>query len=232
MKTIYCILFGLLGLLGSCKQQTKIDTKTDKYVDQTQSWDINVEKTYFSSTNAEAEKACRVVNAKVQYLIDSLQNNVKTQADTFFAAFATDTANRPVYNYELYIRDTVFLANEDYISIRLSAYSFTGGAHGMTDFYALNYNMKKQAFVSPQEILDFKQRIEINNLLAENFKNEGGCFTEKPTLTNGFTALNITPKAICFTYPQYVLGPYSCGYAQVYIPRDKLNGVLLMPQNK
>ncbi|WP_298616790.1 DUF4163 domain-containing protein [uncultured Odoribacter sp.] len=227
MKTIYCILFGLLGLLGGCKQQVKIDTQTDKYVDQTQKWNINVEKAYFSSANAEAEKGCEAVNAKVQSLIDSLQQNIKVQADTFFATFGRDTMDRPLFPYELYVRDTVFLANEDYISIRLSAYSFTGGAHGMTDFYALNYNMKKHAFVSPQEMLDFRQAREINNLLAENFKNEGGCFTEKPTLTNGFTAVNITPESICFTYPQYVLGPYSCGYAQVYIPRDKLNGILV-----
>ena len=160
-------------------------------------------------------------------LIDSLQRNIKVQADTFFATFRRDTMDHPLFPYELYVRDTVFLANEDYISIRLSAYSFTGGAHGMTDFYALNYNMKKHAFVSPQEMLDFRQAREINNLLAENFKNVGGCFTENPTLTNGFTAVNITPESICFTYPQYVLGPYSCGYAQVYIPRDKLNGILV-----
>lgn len=31
----------------------------------------------------------------------------------------------------------------------------------MTDFYALNYNMKKQAFVSPQEILNLSKGLKL-----------------------------------------------------------------------
>lgn len=224
-KNIFMFI-GFWMFLAACNS-VKIETKTDKYEVDTKNWEVNVEKSVFSSKDAEVEQSCKIFNERVQQFIDSLQNNLKTEADTFFALYTDKPEERPVFNYQFYVRDTVFMADADRISVRLSVYSFTGGAHGTTDFYAFNYNVKKRIFLNPGQMIDLKKTKEWNELLAKNFKNDQKCFTDKPTLTSGYTAFNISPETVCFTYPQYVLGPYYCGPAEVFIPRSELKGLLL-----
>lgn len=225
MKHVFWILIGALLLFCSCRKPVQIDVTTVKFVEETPNWEINIGKNVFSSANPEANKACLTVNNAMQEYIDSLQTQLKKDADELFSTYEKDTADRPIWNYQLYVRDTVFMADADYISVRIQVYTFTGGAHGMTDFKSLNYSVGKQAFVTAEQILNFKEEEKLNGLLADNFNDEQGCFTDKPTLTNGFTAFNVTPSAVCFTYLQYVLGPYSCGAAEVYIPRKELEGL-------
>ena len=227
MKNILLIMTGLVFLLGSCQKPVQIDVSEVKFVEETPNWEVHVEKSDFSSADPKVNKACVAVNEAIQKRIDTLQAQLKKDADDLFSTFEKDTINRPVWSYQLYVSDTVLMADENYISVRMQVYTFTGGAHGMTGFDAFNYDIKRQAFVSADQVLNFKEAEKLNDLLARNFKDEQGCFTDKPTLTNGFTAFNLTPTAVCFTYPQYVLGPYSCGVAEVYIPRTELQGLWL-----
>lgn len=219
------LCIGMAMCLGACSQPGKIEVKTEKSSTQNENWEVNVEQSVFSSSDKRLEQSCHYLNAAVQERIDSLRLNLITEADTFFALYRSDTLERPIFNYELYVRDTVFLANADYISLRMSAYIFTGGAHGMTYFYAFNYDVKKQEFLKPNQLLDLSRSKEIDALLKKNFKNEQGCYTEIPTLANGYTAFNFSTDFVYFTYPAYVLGPYSCGPALVAIPRAQLKEI-------
>lgn len=97
----------------------------------------------------------------------------------------------------------------------------------MTNFYSFNYDVGKRAFLTPGQIVNLEDTAGFDRLLQKNFKNPEKCFTEVPTLSAGYTAFNVSPEAVCFTYPQYMLGPYSCGPAEVYIPRAELRGLWL-----
>lgn len=226
MKSYILILAVILVCMGACHRKAEITVQSHTVTDSTRNWLISIEQPVFTSSDAGIAEKCDILNTRVRYLLDSLEQSLKVSADTFFAQFDTDTAERPFWNFELYIRDSVFMADENYISLRISAYTFQGGAHGMTDFYALNYDMKNGRLLEPRQILDYAKASEIDALLKKNFVNKDNCFTEQPTLKNGFTALNMTPSALCFTYPQYVLGPYSCGYAEVNVPRPELKNML------
>lgn len=226
MKNCILIVVLLAISLAGC-HRVNVNVKTETYKNKTSDLEVNIEKSVFSSTDAETEKSCEVLNRRIGYFIDSLQTSLKTAADTFFTMFAANPDERPVYNYELYVRDTVFMADKDLISVRMTVYTFQGGAHGMTDFYAFNYDVPARRFLTSRQILNFKDTQALDNLLKKNFVNRDSCFTEEPTVQNGFTALNVSPSAVCFTYPQYALGPYSCGYAQVYIPRTELKDIFL-----
>lgn len=227
MKKCILLLMGGLLLLTACKREGKIEIQTQKSVDSTDYLRVNIVQSVFTSADSEIQKSCDLLNAKVHYLIDSIQKSLSLQADTFYSRLVQNGIERPVWNFEFYAEDSVFMVRPDYISLRLMTYVFRGGAHGMTDFYAFNYDVRRQQLQSPAQILDFRKYREINELLKKNFVNAEGCFTEIPTLENGFAALNISTKAVCLTYPQYVLGPYACGYAQVNLPRAELKGMLL-----
>ena len=217
------VMLGML-LIG-CQQPVKIEMQPGKLSNTSDRWNITVERTLFSSADANAETSCKVINSRISALLDSLQQNIKVQADTFYALYEGKD-ERPIGPFELYITDSVFMATGKFISLRLLVYEFTGGAHGMTNFYAFNYDMQNGKFLNPDEIIDYKQADLINKGLAKNFINRDSCFSDIPTLINGFTALNVSPEAVCFTYPQYSLGAYACGVAQVSVPDPELKGIL------
>lgn len=215
----------LLVALSGCQKAT-IDVKKEQTSAETKNWNTKAVLSVFSSASPEVNKSCEIFNAKVTQLVDSLQNGLKKDADSFFELYPENSPERPVWNYEIYTVDSVFSATPDFISLRVEVYTFSGGAHGSTGFYAFNYDVKKQVFLEPDQIVDLNKSTELNALLVKNLVDEYDCFTEKPTVSAGFDALNVSPESVCFTYPQYVLGPYSCGWAQISIPKTELKGIL------
>lgn len=229
MKNCILLLLGGLLFLSACHSEGGIEVQTCKRSDSTAYLKANIVQSVFTSANPETRKSCEILNAKVSYLIDSIEKSLLLQADTFYTGLEQAGMERPVWDFEMYVEDSVFMASPDYISLRITVYTFQGGAHGMTEFYAFNYDVKRRQFQEPDQILDFGKYTDINELLKKNFVNTDSCFTEIPTLENGLAALNVTAETVCLTYPPYVLGPYSCGYAQVVIPRSELEDMLLFP---
>lgn len=227
MKNSIMLVACIALIVCSCSRTARIDVNVVSSVDSTRNWDVNIQRSVFSSEEAVIEKSCTVLNNHIAYFIDSIANGLKQNADQFFADYQNMGEERPAFSYELYVRDTVFMVNDKYISVRLTIYDFEGGAHGMTNYYAFNYDVKSQRFLQPSQMLDLNKKSELNALLKKNFMNREGCFTEIPTLSNGYTAVNVSPTDVYFIYPQYVLGPYSCGAAQVIIPRIDLKDIYL-----
>ena len=159
--------------------------------------------------------------------MNDLQDSLKTDANEFFESWQAAGEERPVWIYELQVGDSVFMANDQYVSVRLIVYTFTGGAHGITNFYTFNYDVQNQKFLTNQEILNYTNETQINTQLKANFKNPEGCFTTDPTLKD-VTAVNFNKTSVCFTYGQYVLGAYACGVAEVAVPRTALKNDLLI----
>lgn len=216
-KAIF-IVSGFLLMLVGC-QPAKVEVKIEKFADQTKNWEIQVSKSVFTSASAGVEQGCESVNMRIQHLVDSLQQSIKIEADTFFTTYAKVDTMRPEFTYQLWITDSVFMATDRFISLRLLVYTYEGGAHGRTDFYGINYNVKEKRFETPQQIVDYNKAGDLNPLLEKFFNNEKGCFTEKPALENsGLAAINVSDGGVCFTYGHYALGAYACGYAEITIP--------------
>ncbi|WP_251621843.1 DUF4163 domain-containing protein [Odoribacter lunatus] len=230
MKGYIFFITGIILLFATCKhvEKTKLDVQIYRQVDSTDYLNVIIEQSIFASGNLQLEKSCEVLNKEIKNRIDSLKKNLQEKAGVFFSEIRKEGIERPQWNFELYVRDSVFMANSEYISLRMMVYIFEGGAHGMTQFYAYNYDVKQQKLLNPQQILDFGKSKEINELLERNFVNTDSCFTEIPTLENGVSALNMNMEIFCFTYPQYALGSYSCGYLEVNIPRVELKEELIL----
>ena len=159
-------------------------------------------------------------------MIDSLQNDLKVQLKEYIQK-AQEMKEEPMLPFELDIKDSVFMADSRYISVRFSVYTLTGGANGLTEYYAVNYSLKDKKFLTPEGILNDDKRAEINKQIQRNFKNPENCFSEVPTLAN-VTAVNFSESDVCFTYNPLVLGAHYCGAAEISVPRMLLKGDLLL----
>ena len=193
---------------------------------KTSEFDITIAYPVFTSQKAEVERGCKVVNEEISRLIDSLQNDLKAQLNQYLQK-AREMKEEPMIPFELEVKDSVFMADRHYISVRLAVYTLTGGANGLTEYYAVNYSLKDKKFLNSEGILNYDRSAEIDKQIQRNFKNPENCFSEVPTLAN-VTTVNFSGSDICFTYAPLVLGAYYCGAAEIAVPRMLLKGDFLL----
>ena len=224
MNIKFLLLIGIIleGMTGC--QTEKINVQKEWQDDNTEMWEIRISKPFFSSS---ASLECKAINHRVTALIDSLKNDFKMQVKDYNQAFDTIPNEEPMRPLEMFVKDSVFVADGNYISLRFEIYVILGGANGETKYYTLNYDLRIKCFLSNGEILNLKQEDEIDRLLKQVFKNPDNCFTEVPTVA-ACSALNFTGENLCFTYGKYVLGAGACGDVEVNIPFDMLDNLLLI----
>ena len=216
----------LLALFFTGCEEATIKVGKDFLSHKTSEFDITIAYPVFTSQKAEVERGCKVVNEEISRLIDSLQNDLKAQLNQYLQK-AREMKEEPMIPFELEVKDSVFMADRHYISVRLAVYTLTGGANGLTEYYAVNYSLKDKKFLNSEGILNYDRSAEIDKQIQRNFKNPENCFSEVPTLAN-VTAVNFSESDVCFTYNPLVLGAHYCGAAEIAVPRMLLKGDFLL----
>lgn len=225
MKTKFTILVFAVFALGACKKEIKLEIKQMHETDKTAQWDIQINRPAFSSTEAEVEKSCVKFNDEITGLVNGIQAAFREQARETISGLDS-IGEKQIAPYELLIQDSVFLADDNYISVLVSSYEMLGGANGITNFYGVNYDMKNRKFLNKQDILNMSKASDINALLKQNLKDPDQCFTfEAPTVEN-VSAINFTLHTVEFTYAKYILGPGSCGPVTISVARNKMQNML------
>ncbi len=216
----------LLALFFTGCEEATIKVGKDFLSHKTSEFDITIAYPVFTSQKAEVERECKMVNEEISRLIDSLQNDLKAQLNEYLQK-ASDMKEEPMIPFGLDVKDSVFMADRHYISVRLAVYTLTGGANGLTEYYAVNYSLKDKKFLNSEGILNYDRSAEIDKQIQRNFKNPENCFSEVPTLAN-VTTVNFSGSDICFTYAPLVLGAHYCGAAEIAVPRMLLKGDFLL----
>lgn len=225
MKTQFTLLLFVLLALGACKKEVKMEAKKANTTEKEAHWNINLTYSILASTDPVAGKACTAFNDEISGLVNGIHAAFIEQAKEQIAGLDSAGIEHPA-PYELLLMDSVYMSNERYISVLVQSYSYLGGANGNTDYYALNYDLKGDKFLTKNDLLDINQVDDINALLKAYLQDPDQCFTfDAPTLDN-CSAVNITPDSIEFTYAKYILGPGACGPVTISIPREKLEGIL------
>ena len=216
----------LLALFFTGCEEATIKVGKDFLSHKTSEFDITIAYPVFTSQKAEVERGCKVVNEEISRLIDSLQNDLKAQLNQYLQK-AREMKEEPMIPFELEVKDSVFMADRHYIRVRLAVYTLTGGANGLTEYYAVNYSLKDKKFLNSEGILNYDRSAEVDKQIQRNFKNPENCFSEVPTLAN-VTTVNFSGSDICFTYAPLVLGAHYCGAAEIAVPRMLLKGDFLL----
>lgn len=126
--------------------------------------------------------------------------------------------------------------HKDLVSVMIESYSYTGGAHGMTANYAMNYDVKKQSFIQIADVFNegFEDELieMIDYKLTHPMKGEEyGLFPDyKESLdkifTAGYDTMYFTDDGIGFIYGEYLIAPYASGNIHVEIPYADLYPLL------
>ena len=225
MKTKILLFLLTIATLGACKKETRPTIKEVKTTETKSQWETHLEHSVFSFKEAAIEKSCVLFNDEIEGLVNGINAAFIEQCKEQIASL--DSAGiKTSGKYELFISDTVYMASDRYISVLVEAYEYFGGANGNTNYYALNYDIKNNKFITHNDLLDHNKSQEINALLKTYLKDPDHCYTFENPRLDICSAINFTPNSLEFTYGKYILGPGACGPVTISIPLKKLNGMV------
>lgn len=147
-------------------------------------------------------------------------------------------------SYSLNVSYEVIRNDSKIVTIRMSAYEYTGGAHGNPSFAFFQYDTQAERMIGEEEILINKKDPTLISLVADtlikkpqySFEDNG---VKKSVFFNADEDRSIfisdvaeggnaafTENGIIFKYSAYAIGPYVIGEPEVSIPYVEIESFL------
>jgi len=120
--------------------------------------------------------------------------------------------------------------SDDLISVRGSNWHYTGGAHGNSYYFNLNYwwNNRKAKALELSDLFDSKKkwRSNVGRFIRSDLKKQGASWPPKTDSEAVETTFTFSPSGVVFHYSPYAVGPYAEGYYHVLVPYLFLQPIL------
>lgn len=199
----------------------KLEESSDNYT-------IDISYPILDSTNTELKND---FNFKVLELYTSAANALKDQANT-------DAENGELFvgPYSLDIDSEVSLINPSIISFSSDGYIYTGGAHGLSAFYNLNYDINKLDFIELKELFKNQDYLSFLSETSRDQLREMKWFdadTSEEWVLEGteasednFSIYYLTEDSLVLVMSEYQVAPYAVGMSSVTIPYAELSELL------
>lgn len=199
---------------------------------------------YFAATQ-DSTAAIRILYPEVSGLNDKriedkinqqLESDFKQSIEWYEEIISDSTLSEEMPYQFTYTFDTgfeVMYNSKSFISIVMSHYQFTGGAHG--NFFAIGYNIK----TSSGELLKLKDIIkdgsynilsyECEQIILEKYEAgsllEAGLFEDEINITKD-QDFYVTPGYLVLQFDPYEIGPYAMGEITAEIPFERITDIL------
>lgn len=142
------------------------------------------------------------------------------------------------YGSEFDIADTIFMQNDNLVSIRFDGYQmFSGAAHPTTFFFAINYNLKDNNSVSLGDVftrnylktiseLCIKELIKQRNEYAPDDKDYSWIKDGAGPKEENYEVFNFLNDSLLITFPVYQVASYAEGPKEVYIAYTDIKKII------
>lgn len=125
----------------------------------------------------------------------------------------------------------------NWISIRVTSYSFTGGAHGYSFVRYLNFNRPQGREIATWELIANEK--DFRTLAENHFRAQLQIPEQDPINSTGFMFedntfslpenIGLTPEGVTLHYNQYEVASYADGPIEVVIPFSEVEAYLAKP---
>lgn len=254
-----CVAFATLGML-SCTAQSNVGNLKFKEVERKDSvvlgetaalnielsisYPVSGDKELIDWLNKELSKVVLgldynnttpddVLNKTVETTKQAYIEEVKEFYDEDLKKVANGTATEvgSWYNYEVNISASPTLYKGNLLNYLLTAYHYTGGAHGITNIIYFPIDLEAKKIIKYADLFKADDDKALTKLIIEQIKidnettnlNESGFWVDEIKPSKNF---GISEQGILFFYNQYEIAPYAMGPIEVLIPYSKLKGLI------
>lgn len=229
------LLFFLISLfIVSCVDDTKVEfSEINITTPENKIVEINIPKA--SGDKAVAEK----INASIKSAIienlklGDLENNevltIEASIKKFNAEynkFKSDFPESPM-EWDAQIDGEVMYHSEVVISIALTSYQNTGGAHGLLSINFLNFDVETGERLTTEDL--FSDFSAFKTIAEQYFKDEITDKKEQYFEPDTFTLpanIGFDDEGLFLLYNAYEIAPYSTGLTEIHIPFEKMSMLL------
>jgi hypothetical protein len=234
---IFFIIFTANSIFAKCllirnTNYTKVDTVETKVVNYANS---NSDNTVV--INIDYPQIINFENAEIEHKVNLFLEEEFKQSIAWFDELQMDSLYFVEFGTEMqFTFETGFQVeynSKEFISIALSHYQFTGGAHG--NYFALGYNilMKDGSALTLKDIikddsfdlLAFECEQAILEMYEANTLIEAGLFEDEIEILND-QDFYIKPGVLVLQFDPYEIGPWVMGEVTAEIPFEKIKDIL------
>ncbi|MFB9055513.1 DUF3298 and DUF4163 domain-containing protein [Mariniflexile ostreae] len=232
-KRPYYIVICLFLLLNSCKNETNLSfSETEITTPNNTIVQVNIPKANNSNVvskniNAEINKTVitslhlgepDVINST------SIEESIIAFNDEY-NAFQSDFPET-AQAWEAQVDGDVMYQSPEIISIAITSYVNTGGAHGILNIVVLNFDGETGEPLENSTLIKDKETFK--TVLKSHFQNatkDKDVFTDNDSLELPAN-MGYSKEGFVMLYNAYEVAPYSTGIIQFAIPFDELEGLL------
>lgn len=142
-----------------------------------------------------------------------------------FKEYAAEQSDETI-EFSLEVKNKTLLQNDIYLTLRMDAYSNTGGAHPNTTAAVATFDLKTGKQVRPIDVV--KDMEKLYALAEQKFEEN-----QKEAFDDGFEFssnqpfdlpknVGLTAEGLLFCYVPYEVAPYAMGFTEFIIPYDEL----------
>jgi hypothetical protein len=234
---IFFIIFATNSIFAKClfvknTNYTKFDTLEIKVVNYVNS---NSDSTVV--INIDYPQIINFENAEIENKVNLFLEEEFNQSIAWFDELQMDSSDFAELGTEMqFTFETGFqieFNSQEFLSIALSHYQFTGGAHG--NYFALGYNilMKDGSILSLKDIikedsfdlLAFECEQAILEKYEANSLIEAGLFEDEIEILDD-QDFYISPGLLVLQFDPYEIGPWVMGEVTAEIPFEKIKDIL------
>ena len=243
MRAVICLL--VLCCLYSCGRDTSMEFETLN-IDSKPCGSCPEVKISIPEVKGRSKVARTVNNALTEEIISLL---------TFEDSLEVGTLNEAILSFrkgyehiqQLYPDETpgwkaeifadISYEDEQWLSIRLDTYTFTGGAHGYGAVRFLNFDKQKGTEIMSWQL--FRNRDGFERLAEARFREQEKIPENKPINSTGFMFeedrfylpenIGLGPEGVKLLYNQYEVASYADGPIELVLPYSEVHQFLNYP---
>lgn len=185
-----------------------------------------------------------VLNDSIEHSLMSIviterrDTSLKQQVDNFmkdYEAFKKEPYAKG-RQYELQASCKVLRQTPKLITVEINGYGYTGGAHGMSLTWYINYDRTNRKELKLEDVLKEGYTDSLTRVAERIFKRDEGLPAGKPLPANQYFfkdnkfSINdnyvFTPRGIQFLYNPYDIKPYAAGKTTLLVPYSEIKGLI------
>lgn len=233
LKKFGGIIFAILiifstQVLGASINNIEIDDKTVE--ENTEKYEVKVK---YPSIKGENE-VYKNINKIIEDFTLRWISDIKLLGDEYSKKY--EEAGREMPKMEAYSLYEVF-DTEELISIPMTYYQYTGGAHGLTTKISYNYDLKTGEEIKLNNLFKdgFNYKDIIDKIIKDDIAKEPSIYFDNGAMfkgVNGEQAYYLSRDGIIIYFQQYEIAPYASGIREFKIPYSVLKEGLKYNLNK
>lgn len=207
-----------IEVLGAQINSIHIEDKTLE--ENTEKYEVKVKYPFIKGENEVFKK----INKTIEDFTLSWVNDIKLLGEEYSKDY--EKAGKEMPKMEAYSLYEVFDTSE-VISIPMTYYQYTGGAHGLTTKISYNYDLKTGEKLNLNNLFKegFNYNDIIDKLIREEIAKEPSIYFDNGGLFKGVNekqAYYLNRDGIIIYFQQYEIAPYSSGIREFKIPYGAL----------